>query len=149
MSPLSNAIARASRGLDWSYPCLIWVADYVRDVTGEDPAAALRHIEWDQQRAQRCLARLAKRGEGGSDVERVLDHIAKRDGWIEAECAMQGAAMVGVYDGAVADGPLWRHIGVPAIYDGQKRWICSNDGATVSSVEMKPLRTWELPRAAA
>ena len=149
MSHITAAIARASRGLDWSYPCLIWIADYVRDVTGNDPAAALRHIAWDQQRAQRHLARLAKRGEGQTDVERVLDYIAKRDGWVEAECAMQGAAMIGVYDGAVADGPLWRPTGAPAIYDGQKRWICSTDGASVSSVELKPRRMWELPRAAA
>jgi len=149
MSPLSNAIARASRGLDWSYPCLIWIADYVWDVTGVDPAAALRHVEWDQTGAQRHLARLARRGEGETDVERALDYIAKRDGWVEVECAMQGAAMIGVYDGAMQFGPVWRPTGFPGIYDGQKRWICSTDGASVSSVDMKPKRMWELKIAAA
>lgn len=148
MTAITAAMARASRGLDWSYPCLIWIADYVRDATGKDPAEALRHVVWDQRNAQRHLKRLAKLGTiGDTDVERALDYIARRDGWIEADAMMQGATMIGVFDAAMAFGPVWQRTGAPAIFDGQNRWLCSTDGASVSSVGMKPKRMWEIPSA--
>jgi hypothetical protein len=146
MTAITAAMARASRGLDWSYPCLIWIADYVRDATGKDPAEALRHVVWDQRNAQRHLKRLAKLGTiGDTDVERALDYIARRDGWIEADAMMQGATMIGVFDAAMAFGPVWQRTGAPAIFDGQNRWLCSTDGASVSSVGLRPKRMWEIP----
>lgn len=147
MSHIAAAIARANRGLDWSYPCLIWIADYLRDATGRDPAESWRHVKWDEAGARHSLARLAVAGEGETAVERALDAIARRDGWIESDLMMQGAVMVGVYDAAsLIDGQDER-IGVPAIYDGQRRWLVSNDGNGVASIEIKPRRMWEVPRA--
>lgn len=144
---LVRAIKEAEAGLSWDRPCLLWIANFIRDATGKDPAAALRHVVWDQRNAQRHLKRLSKLGTGETDVERALDYIAKREGWIEADFAMQGATMVGVYDAAMAFGPIWQRTGAPAIFDGQNRWLCSTDGASVSSVGLKPKRMWEIPSA--
>jgi hypothetical protein len=35
MTAFDDAMTRAGSGLDWSYPCLIWVADYLRDYDGQ------------------------------------------------------------------------------------------------------------------
>lgn len=73
-----------------------------------------------------------------------MDAFARRHGWVEADLMMQGAVMIGVYDADnIVDGKAER-IGVPAIYDGQKRWIISNDGRSVNSIEIKPRRMWEV-----
>jgi hypothetical protein len=58
---------------------------------------------------------------------------------------MQGATMIGVFDAAMAFGPVWQRTGAPAIFDGQNRWLCSTDGASVSSVGLRPKRMWEIP----
>lgn len=142
MSAIANAMTRAGRGLDWSYPCLIWVADYLRDELGRDPAEAWRDMVWDEQRARGQLARLAVAGEGATAVERALDVIATRDGWAPADGPRQGAVMVGVFTSE--DG-----IGVPAIFDGQDRWIVSNDGQGWASIKGQPSRIWEIAREAA
>lgn len=131
-------MARADRGLDWSYPCLIWAADYVRDATGHDPAAEWRRPKWTEARAFAELKRLAAGGEGETEVERALDRIAMREGWIETDAAMQGAVMLGVYTSV-------DQIGVPACFDGQDRWIISNDGKGWQSIGAKPNRMWEVP----
>lgn len=130
-------MARASGGLDWSYPCLIWIADYLRDATGRDPAAAWRTIRWDEAKARHELGRLAVGGEGATAVERALDAIAKRDGWLVADGPRQGAVMIGCLTSE--DG-----VGVPAIFDGERRWIVSNDGHGWTSVAAKPERMWEI-----
>lgn len=140
MTALQNALSRADQGLDWSYPCLIWIADYLLDATGRDPAAKWRCIEWSEATAKHELAWLAGSDGGanpGTAVERALDVIANRDGWREADCPMQGAVMIGVYTSS--DG-----IGVPAIFDGQDRWIISNDGKGWTSVATRPERMWEV-----
>lgn len=137
LSPIQAAMARASRGLDWSYPCLVWIADYLRDATGRDPAESWRHIAWDEAAAKGSLARLAVAGDGATTVERALDAIARRDGWLSADGPRQGAVMIGVF--TAADG-----IGVPAIFDGERRWIVSNDGKGWTSVSEQPARMWEV-----
>ena len=139
MHPVSNAIARARSGLDWSYPCLIWVMDYVAEATGRDPAAAWRHLAWDEATARRELGRAAVAGEGETAVERALDAAAKREGWVEADGPHQGAVMIGVF--TAPDG-----VGVPAIFDGQDRWIVSNTGKGITSLAEKPRRIWEIVR---
>lgn len=133
---VADAIARARAGLDWTYPCLIWAMDYVADATGRDPAAAWRHLSWDEATALRELARAAVPGKGTSAVERALDAAATREGWLEADGARQGAVMIGVYEGDID--------GVPAIFDGQDRWIVSNDGKGVTSRADAPTRIWEI-----
>lgn len=130
-------MSRVDQGLDWSYPCLIWIADYLLDATGRDPAADWRKIDWSEETARHELGRLAVPGTGCTAVERALDVIANRDGWREADCPMQGAVMIGVYTSS--DG-----IGVPAIFDGQDRWIISNDGKGWASVATRPERMWEV-----
>lgn len=134
---VARAMWRARRGLDWGYPCLIWAMDYVADATGHDPAAAWRHLDWDEAVAKRELARAAVPGQGSSAVERALDATARREGWAEADGARQGAVMLGVFE--AEDG-----IGVPAIFDGQDRWIVSNDGRGVTTLAAMPKRIWEV-----
>lgn len=131
-------MARAECGLDWSYPCLIWVADYLREATGRDPAERWRHIDWNEAKARGSLARLSVAGEGETAVERALDAIARRDEcWEAADGPRQGAVMVGVF--TAPDG-----VGVPAIFDGSRRWIVSNDGRGWTSIGEKPGRMWEV-----
>ncbi|MFA5897927.1 MAG: hypothetical protein WC829_02320 [Hyphomicrobium sp.] len=140
MTPLQAALARADRGLDWSYPCLIWVADYVRDATGTDYAAKWRGVGWTEASAKLALARLAAAGNGQTAVERAIDTCARASGWAEADGPRQGAVMIGVF--AAIDG-----VGIPAIFDGQSRWIVSNDGRGWTSTIQKPIRIWEILRA--
>lgn len=137
MQAVANAIARARSGLDWSYPCLIWAADYLRDATGTDFAAEWRGVQWDEPTAMRHLARLSEAGSGLNRVERTIDGFARRHGWQEAEAPMQGAIMLGVYTDA--DGR-----GVVAIFDGSDRWIVSNDGKGVTVTGIQPDRMWEI-----
>lgn len=134
---VANAIARASRGLDWSYPCLIWVADYLLDATGIDYAAEWRAIDWTEAAAKHALARLAAGGSGATAVEKALDTLARAAGWLEADGPRQGAIMVGVY--TAEDG-----VGVPAIFDGNRRWIVTNDGRSVSALDAEPVKMWEV-----
>lgn len=138
MSALAAAMARADRGLAWDYPCLVWVADYLRDATGRDPAAEWRAIEWSQDVALTELQKIAAHGVGDTDVERALDAIGRREGWVEATEPHQGAVMVGVFEAG--------EIGVPAIFDGGRRWIVSNDGKGWRSMLVAPKRMWEIVR---
>lgn len=135
-------MTRADRGLDWSYPCLVWIADYLLDATGIDPAAEWREIAWDEATARSLLARLAVPGKGETAVERALCAFAERFGWEAADGPRQGAVMIGVY--TAEDG-----VGVPAIFDGQDRWIVSNTGRGWTSVKADPARMWEVRREAA
>lgn len=141
MPPLSKAIARARSGLDWSYPCLIWTFDYVRDATGTDYAAPWRVARWDEASARFALVRAAAGGNGATAVEKALDRLAREQGFIECGGPRQGAVMIGVYD-AEEDG-----VGVPAIFDGESRWIVSNTGKGWATLSAAPKRMWELPRA--
>lgn len=135
-SPFDEAMARASRGLDWSYPCLIWVADYLLGETGTDFAADWRGIAFDEPQAKRELAQLAIAGEGGSAVERALSCLAKRFGWRERGGAQQGAVMIGVFTDPAGEG-------YPAIFDGWKGWLVGFMGdATV--LRVPPSRMWEI-----
>lgn len=129
------AISRASSGLTWGYPCLIWIADYVRDETGTDWAKRWRSIEWDEASARHYLARLAIRGSGDTAVERTMDGFAKDAEWDEADGPRQGSAMIGVYDGPEG-------VGIPAIFDGARRWVYSNDGRGITSTAQAPKRMW-------
>lgn len=137
MTAITAAIARASRGLDWSYPCLIWVADYLSDATGRDPAESWRHVNWNEEAAKHSLARLAAAGEGDTAVERALSVIASREGWEPADGPRQGAVMIGVYTSPDGEG-------APAIFDGSRRWIVSINGTGWTSVEAAPGRMWEV-----
>ncbi|CAN7585978.1 hypothetical protein LJR016_004323 [Devosia sp. LjRoot16] len=137
MQAVANAIARARSGLDWSYPCLIWIADYVRDATGTDYAFDWRAVQWDETTAKRALARLAAGGNGSTAVERAIDVMARALGWAEVDGNRQGAVLIGVFD--ADDG-----VGVPAIFDGENRWIISNDGEGVTVTGVLPKRMWEI-----
>lgn len=135
MTAFDAAFSRAASGLDWSYPCLIWVADYLAAATRSDPAAGYRHIKWTERKARASLARLAGPGDGQTPVERALDVIARRDGWQPADGPRQGALMVGVY----RDG----EIGYPAIFDGWRGWLVAYFGqATI--LRIAPERMWEI-----
>lgn len=141
MNAFNIAMARAAHGLDWSYPCLIWLADYLRDATGTDWAAAWRDRTWSENTARRELARIAIGGSGRTAVECAMDRAARQHGWLEAECPMQGAVMVGVYTDP--DG----EVGIPAIFDGSRRWMHAGTGA-VTITAAPPERMWEVPCAA-
>lgn len=136
-SAVSKAIARARSGLDWSYPCLIWIADYVLDATGIDYASDWRAVQWDEATAKRALARLAAGGNGTTAVERTVDVMARALGWPEVDGNRQGAVLIGVFD--ADDG-----VGVPAIFDLDSRWILSNDGRGVTVTGVSPRRMWEV-----
>lgn len=137
MQAVANAIARARSGLDWSYPCLIWIADYVLDATGTDYASDWRAVQWDEATAKRALARLSAGGNGSTAVERAIDVMATLTGWQEVDGNQQGAVLIGVFD--AEDG-----VGVPAIFDGENRWILSNDGKGVTVTGVLPKRMWEI-----
>lgn len=141
MNPVARAILRARAGLDWSRPCLIWLADYLVDEGYRDIAAGWRGIEWGDMRSRRELVILARRGTGNSPVGCVMDWLAAQHGWEPADSARQGAVMVGVYDSLAADG-------VPAIFDGQDRWIAGLMGGGFSSIRTMPNRAWEVSVAA-
>ncbi len=131
-----DALIRAATGLDWSCPCLIWVADYLRAATGRDPAEDWRWAEWNELIARHELMKLAVGGQGDTAVERALDAIARRDGWRETDAAEQGGVMVGVYTAADDDS-----IGVPAIFDGWRGWLIAYRGAATILRE-PPKRMW-------
>ncbi|MDB5540520.1 MAG: hypothetical protein JWQ89_2247 [Devosia sp.] len=139
---VASAIARARSGLDWSYPCLIWVFDFVRDATGTDYAAPWRRDAWDEATAKAVLARVAAGGRGDTAVEKALDRLAREQGFEEVDGPRQGAVMIGVYDAE-------NGVGVPAIFDGEDRWIISNDGKGVTVTGIAPKRMWEIVREAA
>lgn len=136
MTAFDDAMTRAGRGLDWSYPCLIWIADYLRDATGADFAADWRGIAFDEPQAKRELARLAIAGNGATAVERALSGLAIRFGWLERDGPQQGAVMIGVYTDPNGEG-------YPAIFDGWKGWLVAFTGkATV--LRVPPARMWEI-----
>lgn len=143
MNAVANAIVRARSGLDWSYPCLIWVFDYVLEATGIDYAAPWRVARWDEAAARASLLHAAAGGKGSTAVEKALDRLARERGLEECDGPRQGAVMIGVYD-TDEDG-----VGVPAIFDGERRWIVSNTGKGWSTLSAKPKRMWELPHASA
>lgn len=137
-SPFANALARASRGIDWSRPCLIWLCDYVVEVTGHDPAARWRHYDWTETRAKRAMASAGRFHSGASPVERALREAAKTGGWVETT-APRGPC-VGVFNSETV--PL----GLPAIFDGRDRWLLATaDGAVTTKTT--PSRMWSLPIA--
>lgn len=138
---ISLAIARARVGLDWSRPCLIWLADYLLDAGYRDIAADWRGIAWGDVRSRRELVLLARRGQGGSPVGAVMDWLAREHGWEAADGPRQGAVMVGVFDALAADG-------VPAIFDGRDRWIAGGVAGGVTSIGRMPDRAWEVKLAA-
>jgi len=130
------ALARAARGLDWSYPCLIWVADYLEAEVGLDYAAEYRRFAFDEESATRRLAKLALEGNGTSAVERALDGLARRFGWEERDGPRQGAVMIGVYN--APDGE-----GYPGIFDGWRGWLVAFRG-DASVLRVPPGRMWEI-----
>ncbi|MEP7241749.1 MAG: hypothetical protein ABI697_12755 [Devosia sp.] len=142
MTAFASAFGRAAKGGTECWPCLLWLADFVLAETGRDPAAEWRGIEWDEWTADRELARLSLTGFGNTLVERALDAIASREGWIDAEGPQQGATMVGCYR---ANDPK---LGVPAIFDGDQRWLVSYHRNAMLKRET-PARVWEIPRLSA
>lgn len=140
MRAAAKALARARRGVDWSRPCLIWIADFVLDATGIDHATGWRGRTWDEASALAELRRLAGGGRGECDVERAIDAFASNLGWEAAEGPRQGAVMVGVYRGLADNGS-------PAVFDGADRWIVALLGGGWKSLRADPDRMWEVPRA--
>lgn len=137
-SAVADAIARARSGLDWSYPCLIWIADYVLDATGTDYASDWRAVKWDEATAKRALARLAVGGNGSSAVERAIDVMARALGWPEVDCNQQGALLIGAFNDLAAAGS-------PAIFDGSDRWVLGHlEGGGVTVTGVFPDRAWEV-----
>lgn len=129
-------------GIDWGYPCLLWVADYLLDETGRDFAEAFRAVEWNERRAMRQLLALAMQGHGECLVERALDAAARWNGWEEADGPRQGAVMIGVYRRVSANGTA-------AIFDGESRWIAGVLGGGVITSGALPERMWEVKHEAA
>jgi uncharacterized protein DUF6950 len=92
------AFDAAMMPFSWRYPCLLWLADYIKQVTGTDPAADWRGVTWDQEKAQAALARLAADAPlGRSDLEWVLIKMADRHGWQWRGAGEQGAE-IGVHE---------------------------------------------------
>jgi hypothetical protein len=138
MTAFDEAFTRAASGLDWSFPCLIWIADYLRSETGRDPAAEWRSIAWNEDTAKRELVRLGLHGKGETRVEKALSVVASREGWTVADGARQGACMIGVYTDVTGEG-------APAIFDGWRGWLIAGLGqATI--LRDAPDRMWEVPR---
>ena len=138
MNAFNIAMSRAAIGLDWSYPCLIWVADYVRDATGVDFAARWRGLAWNEHVARRELAMLSRSGDGVTAVERAMSGMAATYGWQSCDSPRQGAVMIGCYAG--------EDVGIPAIFDGDTRWLMAGEGLARITRAM-PGRAWELPCA--
>lgn len=137
MTAIENAIARARRGIDWHYPCLIWVADYLLDATGVDYAIGWRRRAWDEPSAKRALVALSRGGRGISAVEKALDNMAEAQGWERAEENRQGAVMIGVYSDLAENGSA-------AVFDGTDRWIVAQLGGGCVSIGQFPDRAWEV-----
>jgi hypothetical protein len=137
MTAFARAFARASAGIDWSRPCLIWLCDYVEDVTGFDPASRWRHYDWNERRARRAMASAGRFHPGDTPVERALCEAARTGGWVEA--SVPYGATVGVFNGL--DG-----VGLPAIFDGRDGWLLATaKGAVVTRAA--PSKMWRLPVA--
>jgi len=137
MEAFDNAMTRAARGIDWTYPCLIWVADYLLEATGKDFAAEWRGLTFDEAETKRHLINLAAFEPGETAVEKALSGLASRFGWEERDGARQGAIMIGVFTDP-RDGS-----GFPAIFDGWKGWLVAYFGdATV--LRDRPIRMWEI-----
>ena len=140
MDAVKHAMERAAGGLGWSYPCLIWVADYLLEATGIDYALGWRNRDWNEATATLALARLAAGGQGATSVEKALDNMARAQGWEPVTENRQGAVMIGVFNGIGPDGE-----GVPAIFDGESRWIAGHvEGRRIESIGLFPDRAWEL-----
>lgn len=137
MDAVKHAIARAERGIDWNYPCLIWVADYLLEATGVDYASGFRRVEWDEPSAKRALVRLSGGGKGASAVEKALDIMAQELGWEAVEENRQGAVMIGVYSDLAENGST-------AVFDGTDRWIVAQLGGGCVSIGRFPDRAWEV-----
>lgn len=137
MTAFDTAVSRAAGGIDWSYPCLIWVADYLKEATGVDFAADWRGMAFDEPLVLRELAKLAAGHVGVSAVERAMTGLAERYGWQERDGPQQGAIMVGVYTDPRDSA------GFPAIFDGWRGWLVAYFGnATV--LRERPNRIWEI-----
>lgn len=131
-------MAAAHRGIGWEYPCLIWVADYLREEVGTDFAAAFRQGgKWGERRALLLLRGLALQGRGACLVERAMDAMATAHGWAEAGENRQGAVMIGVFRDLAPNGS-------PAIFDGTSRWICAVLGGGMLSMGRFPDKVWEV-----
>lgn len=137
MTALDLAVRSAMDGLGWERPCLVWVADYLRDETGRDFAAEWRGVGWTEPRSRRELARLALGGSGHTQVERAMDAMARRHGWPPVHENRQGAVMVGVFNTAAPNGS-------PAIFDGEGRWILGVMGGGLVTTGLMPDRAWEI-----
>jgi len=139
MTALDDAVRRTIEGLSWERPCLVWVADYLRDETGRDFAAEWRGVGWTEPRSRRELARLALGGNGKTQVERAIDAMARRHGWPQVQENRQGAILIGVFNGAAPNGS-------PAIFDGESRWILGIMGGGMATTGAMPDRAWEIAR---
>jgi hypothetical protein len=130
----TRAFERAASGFDWSRPCLIWLSDYVRDVTGKDPAAAWRAGVHNKRSALVALKQAARGGKGDTHCERALVAAGQRLGWRETDAPAAGA--VGVFNGT--DGT-----GYPAIADPAGNWLLATEsGALV--IPDRPRRMWSI-----
>lgn len=131
------ALRAAASRLDWSRPCLVWLADFVLAETGTDISGKWKDCVWDRPTALRALAELAETGVGATEVERAMDTLAKRHGWQRRESAQQGAVMVGVFTDPSTG------FGFPAIFDGWRGWLVAYFGnATI--VRDTPVTFWEI-----
>lgn len=136
MTAYSRAFVRASAGIDWSRPCLIWLCDYVLDETGVDPAAAWRRAEWTERTAMATMARVGRGHQGDSLVEKALEEAAATCGWAAAD--VPDGACVGVFQ--------YGDIGLPAVFDGNGSWLVATAAGAVVT-KRTPKKIWRLPCA--
>lgn len=133
LNAFNLALARAGHGISWSYPCLLWFADYVIDATGFDPASEWRSVEWDEATGRRIMDEIGDGMMGSTPVEKALAATAERHGWAQTDAPQQGSIMVGAYS--------FHGTGVAAIFDGDKRWaIGHEDGLRITP--LSPERMW-------
>lgn len=127
MNAFNIAIARAGHGISWSYPCLLWFADYVIDAIGFDPASEWRDVDWNEESARRIMAEIGAGMPGKTPVAKALTATARKHGWERVTASRQGSIMVGAYSFA--------ETGVAAIFDGDKRWaIAHEDGLRITAL---------------
>lgn len=133
MNAFNLALARAANGISWSYPCLLWFADYVIDATGFDPAYDWRAVEWNEASSRQIMDEIGAGMDGTTPVARALTATARRHGWERVTAAQQGSIMVGAY--------AFGEVGVAAVFDGDKRWaIAHEDGLRITP--LPPERMW-------
>jgi uncharacterized protein DUF6950 len=130
------AFEAAMAPFSWQHPCLLWLADYAKIITGTDPAANWRGVTWSEKTALAELTRLAATtpaDSGNTNLERVLVAMGEKHGWKPVPA---GAGEIGVHE--IGD------LGFPSIKNpADEMWLLNaTDGLRMTRA--LPARAWRL-----